>query len=31
MYDSNKMQITNLEQANQFLTRDYRVGWGLNI
>ena len=31
MYDSNKMQITNLNQANQFLTRDYREGWNLNI
>ena len=31
MYDSNKMQITNLDQANQFLTRDYREGWNLNI
>jgi hypothetical protein len=30
-YDNKKMQITNLDQANQFLTRDYREGWNLNI
>ena len=29
MYDSKKMIITNLEQANQFLTRNYREGWEL--
>ena len=31
MYDSKKMEITNLDQANQFLTRNYREGWNLNI
>jgi hypothetical protein len=29
MYDSKKMIITNLDQANQFLTREYREGWEL--
>jgi len=31
MYDSKKMEITNLDKANQFLTRNYREGWNLNI
>jgi len=26
-YDSTNMVITNLDQANQFLTREYRSGW----
>ena len=30
MYDSNKMMITNLDQANQFLTREYREGWEIS-
>ena len=30
-YDSKNMIITNFEQANQFLTREYRKGWELNI
>ena len=31
MYDSKKMEITNLDIANQFLTRNYREAWDLNI
>ena len=31
LYDSKKMEITNLDQANQFLTRKYRDGWDLNV
>jgi len=27
IYDNKKMEITNLEEANQFLTRNYRTGW----
>ena len=30
-YDSKNMVITNFDQANQFLTREYRKGWELNI
>jgi hypothetical protein len=29
IYDSAKMEITNLPQANKFLTREYRKGWEL--
>ena len=28
-YDAEKMQFTNAPDANQFLTREYRSGWGL--
>ena len=28
-YDSASMKITNLADANQYLTRDYRPGWEL--
>ena len=28
--DSDKMVITNLDQANQFLTREYREGWEIS-
>ena len=28
-YDANKMQITNLPEANQFFRREYRHGWEL--
>jgi hypothetical protein len=28
-YDSQAMRITNAEDANQFLTREYRAGWSL--
>jgi hypothetical protein len=27
LYDGEKMQITNVPEANQFLTRDFRAGW----
>ena len=27
VYDSENMQITNVEKANQYLTREYREGW----
>ena len=27
LYDNKKMEITNLDKANQFLTREYREGW----
>ena len=29
LYDAQKMKITNDDQANQFLTREYRPGWEL--
>ncbi|MDH5608667.1 MAG: Gfo/Idh/MocA family oxidoreductase [Cyclobacteriaceae bacterium] len=29
VYDTEKMQITNVAEANQFLTREYRKGWEL--
>jgi predicted dehydrogenase len=28
-YDADAMQVTNVPEANQFLTREYRAGWGL--
>jgi hypothetical protein len=28
-YDAEKMQITNLPEANQFFRREYRYGWEL--
>ena len=28
-YDSASMKITNLPEANKYLTRDYRPGWEL--
>ena len=27
LWDGENMRITNLEEANQFVTRDYRSGW----
>src|SRR5690349_2804480 len=27
MYDASKMEITNVPEANKFLTREYRPGW----
>ncbi len=27
LYDSKKMQVTNIPDANQYLTREYRPGW----
>ena len=29
LFDSQKVQITNVPQANQYLTREYRKGWEL--
>ena len=26
-YDAEKMEITNVPDANQYLTREYRAGW----
>jgi len=26
-YDSSKIEISNLPEANQYLTREYRKGW----
>jgi predicted dehydrogenase len=28
-YDGEKMAFTNMPEANQFLTKEYRAGWGL--
>jgi hypothetical protein len=30
-YDAPNMKITNYEPANQFVKRDYREGWSLNL
>jgi hypothetical protein len=27
LWDGNNMRITNFEEANQFVTRNYRPGW----
>jgi len=27
-WDSGNMRITNYEEANQFVKREYRTGWG---
>ena len=27
VYDSKKMEITNIPEANKYLTREYRKGW----
>lgn len=29
LYDGEKMAITNIPESNQYLTREYRPGWGL--
>ncbi|MDQ6829119.1 MAG: Gfo/Idh/MocA family oxidoreductase [Gemmatimonadota bacterium] len=29
IYDGAKMEITNIPQANQYLTREYRAGWAI--
>jgi predicted dehydrogenase len=31
LWDGAKMQITNFEPANQFVKREYREGWSLNL
>jgi hypothetical protein len=28
-YDGAKMQVTNVPEANAFLTREYREGWSV--
>jgi hypothetical protein len=27
IWDGDNMKITNIDEANQFVTRDYREGW----
>ena len=29
MYDGENMRVTNIPEANQYLTRDYRAGWAV--
>jgi len=29
LYDGAKMEITNVPEANQYLTREYRAGWAI--
>jgi len=29
LYDGEKMAVTNIPESNQYLTREYRPGWGL--
>lgn len=29
LYDSDKMAVTNIPESNQYLTREYRPGWGV--
>ena len=29
LWDSEKMQFTNVPEANQYLRREYRKGWSL--
>ena len=29
LWDGENMRITNLEEANQFVTREYREGWAI--
>ena len=31
LWDGNNMKITNFEAANQFVKREYRDGWSLNL
>lgn len=31
MWDAQNMKITNFDEANQFVKREYREGWGLGI
>ena len=26
-YDADAMRVTNVEEANRYLTREYRAGW----
>ena len=27
LYDADRMEVTNVPEANQYLTREYRTGW----
>ena len=29
LYDGENMKITNIPEANQYLTREYRAGWSV--
>ena len=29
LYDAERMQVTNVPEANQYLTREYRAGWSV--
>jgi hypothetical protein len=29
LYDAAAMQVTNIPEANQYLTREYRAGWSV--
>lgn len=29
LYDAERMQVTNVPEANQYLTREYRAGWSI--
>ena len=29
MYDAESMRVTNIPEANQYLTREYRQGWAV--
>lgn len=31
MWDAKTMKVTNFEEANQFVKREYRQGWGLGV
>ena len=31
LWDSKNMKVTNFDEANQFVKRDYRDGWSLNL
>jgi hypothetical protein len=29
LYDGASMRVTNIDDANQYLTREYRAGWAV--
>jgi hypothetical protein len=29
LYDGERMAVTNIADANQYLTREYRAGWAI--
>jgi len=31
LWDAKNMKITNFDEANQFVKREYREGWSLSI